>query len=209
MAIFTLGFDEKFALRALIRRNIDKNDLIVILTPAGRRDTRAEKAVNNLISILKQIVGEPRVERIEIPVEDFTKAVSIVRNIILSRPERPVYINISGSMRALVIETLGGALLSGVDAEIEVEFEDGSHVISFKPSHLCGERIDSLDMRILSEALKGIELAELAEKLGEPKPTIWRRVKKLEERNMITTERKGRKLRIKTTEKGMLYITSS
>ena len=83
MAIFTLGFDEKFALRALIRRNIDKNDLIVILTPAGRRDTRAEKAVSNLISILKQIVGEPRVERIEIPIEDFTKAVSIVRNIIL------------------------------------------------------------------------------------------------------------------------------
>lgn len=206
LALFTLGFDEKFAIRALLRRGLRSEDLVTVLIPEKRRDPRTDKAISLLDMFLKTALGKANMHILEIPIEDFSLAISKIRSYIISRPERPIYANLSGSMRVLVIETLIAIISTGLDAEIEVEAEDGSLIVSFRTWEILPERLDNIDLEILKRSLEVISLPELSKQMNMPKSTVWRRVVSLSKKGLIEIYREGRTMKLKTSRKGSFYI---
>lgn len=204
--MFTMGFDEKFAIRALMRRGLEPKDLVAILIPKSKKDPRAEKALKAIETFLNTVFGKPNIAILEVPIEDFPAAVSTIRRFILGSSERPLYANLSGSMRILVVEALAAIITSGVDAEIELEAEDGSTIVSFRAWDLLPAELDTIDIEILRRTVGGISLPDLARELNMPKSSVWRRVASLERRGLLTTSRRGRSLWVSITTKGLLYI---
>ncbi|MEM4649771.1 MAG: CRISPR locus-related DNA-binding protein, partial [Candidatus Bathyarchaeia archaeon] len=58
--VITLGFDEKFALRAITRRGLKPEDEIIIVT-SKPSDERTEKAFQNFTTILKKVFLNPKI----------------------------------------------------------------------------------------------------------------------------------------------------
>ena len=147
--INTFGFTETAVLAPVIKLGFDKNDLIVLLIPQGLADQRTLNATENLRNYLRTLIGEEiQFESVEIPVNDFIMGVTKVRDLIKSYAKRgTIYINLSGGMRILVLETYTAALIAkklGVDVrftEINLEGATGSvKILSMFPVQKLDEK---------------------------------------------------------------------
>jgi DNA-binding MarR family transcriptional regulator len=110
-------------------------------------------------------------------------------------------------MRLLVVEALCEALISRVPMTIEVESEDGKALAAFSTDDLSFPEIDELDRRIMESLARGVRtLGWLSEELGISKPTVWRRLRRLERAGMVKLSKGRRKeIAVDLTERGRLY----
>ncbi|MCF8884320.1 MAG: CRISPR-associated CARF protein Csa3 [Candidatus Nezhaarchaeales archaeon] len=206
--IITLGFDEKFALRAIFRHGLKANDKILILMPE-KSDPRAEKA----FSIIQQIVGnsfpEVSIEKIYIPSQDFPKAVSVLRKLALNvlREGEKVILNISGGQRIVILELLTGFL--SVDArnvEVEIESEDSSTMAIFPLEMMRKMDLDQEDIKILEILAQSPKnFNQICLILNLSKSSVWRRLRKLMELGLIEKKEKTYQL----TELGYSRISQN
>lgn len=189
----TFGFDERFAIRALMRRGIRGAVRIAVLVPEEGEQERLERALSVLNDFVTQYVTERGIERLAVPVEDFLGSVLMLARTFRSWTERPVVLNLSGGMRLLVAEALSAALLSRVPMTVEIESEDGKVLAEFSTTVLTLPETDEVDRQIIESLGYGaMTLGLLSERLGLSKPTVWRRLRRLAEAGLLELS-KGRK----------------
>ena len=180
--VITLGFDEKFALRAIFRRGLRAGDKVILVVPENE-DPRAEKAFSTLQQFVFRSVPEVSVERFRIPAKNFPKAVSLVRKLAsnLLRSGEKVVLNLSGGQRMVILEVLAGFLSHGVsDIEVEVESEDSSAIATFPLTMMTNIGLDHEDLEILKAlAHSPMKFTQIYSELSISKSSAWRRLKKL------------------------------
>ena len=199
----TFDSDEKFAVKALLRHYSERRRVVAIV-PEGYQDDRALSVLNDFV---KRYVNEEGVELIKVPIGDFHGSVLTLARTFRSWAERPIVLNLSGGMRLLVVEALCAALISRVPMTVEVESEDGEALVAFSTDDLSFPEIDEVDRQIIESLARGVRtLGLLSEELGISKPTVWRRLRKLERAGMVKlSQGKRREVVVSLTERGQMY----
>jgi uncharacterized membrane protein len=110
-------------------------------------------------------------------------------------------------MRLLVVEALCAALISRIPMTIEVESEDGKALAAFSTDDLSFPEIDKDDRQIIESLARGVRtLDPLSGRLGISKPTVWRRLRRLERTGMVKFSKgRRREIAVELTERGRLY----
>jgi DNA-binding MarR family transcriptional regulator len=90
---------------------------------------------------------------------------------------------------------------------VEAESEDGKALVAFSTDDLSMPEIDELDRRIMESLARGVRtLDPLSERLGISKPTVWRRLRRLEKAGMVKLSKgRRREIAVVLTERGRLY----
>ncbi|QIW23753.1 CRISPR locus-related DNA-binding protein [Sulfolobus sp. S-194] len=194
--VVTLGFDEKFQIRALMRRFTDLEKVIIV---GSFDDERAKKALESFESVLKS--AQVNYELVEVDPHDFYDTIiTITRKIINNNKGRRFVLNISGGMRILIIEVLFAFIFSGLEAEVEIESEDFNTVVSFRLSDMYPVHLTQDHLRILMSIKDGYtSVNSIHLRINLSLSTTWRRLKELREMGLIDDENK-------LTVKGELVI---
>jgi DNA-binding transcriptional ArsR family regulator len=90
---------------------------------------------------------------------------------------------------------------------IEVESEDGKALAAFITDDLSIPEIDEVDRQIIESLARGVRtLGLLSEELGISKPTVWRRLRRLERAGMVKlSKERRREIAVDLTERGRIY----
>ncbi len=203
--VITLGFDEKFALRAIARRGLKEGDSVwVILSQPV--DERAERAFNHLSEILNKMFNNLEIKHFKIEPRDLVQALLKLCEIFNTRKNDKFILILSGGFRALIIETMLTATLLKLNAEIDIEFEDSSSIISFPLKMNQPIEINDIEKRILKELKENpLTLSKLVVKTGLNKTTLWRIVKRLVESGYLKVDKNTYSL----TELGVIAVSIS
>lgn len=195
--ISTLGFDERFTLRAIFRRGLKVGDKIVIVMPE-KNDPRAEKAFSTLQQIISNSIPEVKIEKIYIPSHDFARSVSFLRKIALMflQDEKKVVLSLSGGQRIVILELLAAFLSIGArEVEVEIESEDLSMTSIFPLGMMMKIDLDQEDIKILESLVESPKkLSQIYSILNMSKSSTWRRLKRLIEFGLIERAKKMYKL---------------
>ncbi len=197
--VVTLGFDEKFAVRALMRRGVRQEDGVVVFLPREEvRDERAANALKSLRGIVEGLVGSG-LREVELEVGDFVSAVSTVRSTVLSYGPSEVYGSLGGGMRALVVEVLAGLLmLEGVRVYVDIDLESGRGYVTV-PLHVFKAPRKERWVSILKLLEAGEGVRGVAEKTGLSPATVSREVREMKALGLVDDE-------LRVTEDGLLYL---
>jgi len=193
--VASLGFEERFLLRAVIRRGVKENDKIVVIMPE-KGDPRGEKAFQTLKELLDKAFPQIELIKHEVNVQDFYGAISNLRNLLNKlNLENNIVLNLSGGQRLLILEILAAALSLGINAELEIETEDSSVYLTIPIKTMHQLKLDRIDQEILRKvAERGeIRLKDL-EELKIPKATLWRKLNRLTEDGLLEKDRDRYKL---------------
>ncbi|MCR6692322.1 MAG: CRISPR-associated CARF protein Csa3 [archaeon YNP-LCB-003-016] len=207
--ILSLGFDERFAIRSILRTGLSSGDKVLIFTAEPIVD-KAEKALQIVLEFLKKYFEGVEYEVISIPTKDFERSVSMIgeRLMKLKSLGYDVILNLSGGMRSLIIELLVASTLVGLKGVVEVELENLEGYLSFT--------IDVLRIRApLKEEYKSvlnaiieageINLSQLSRKVAMAKSTIHKIVKKMIEEGLVEYEKVGKEYRLKARTIAKLF----
>jgi uncharacterized membrane protein len=90
---------------------------------------------------------------------------------------------------------------------VEVESEDVKVLVTFSTNDLSFPEVDELDRRIMELLARGVRtLGLLSEELGISKPTVWRRLRRLERAGMVMLSKgRRREIAVDLTERGLIY----
>ncbi len=192
--VVTLGFEEKYALRALMRSSLGRGDRFIIILPDDKHPRR-EKAYNFIVEeIVKKVFPELEVERVEVNVRDFYGAIHRIREL-LKGLKGKIVLNVSGGLKILILEVLAAASSLGLeDAEVEIEDIDSEDIdvreapfVRAPLKVMYPVKLDDSDLEILRKAREKGELTlkEATEEFGAPKATLWRRLNRLVEHGLL------------------------
>jgi len=214
--VSTFGFTESLVLAPIIKLGLTKDDRLIILTPAGLgNEERTRNALRKLREMLNAISGGTfNLKTTKIKITDFADSVRQIRELITKEAEegREVHINISGGMRALIIETYTATLLARTTkenikfTELELEGSTGNiKIIPITPQ----KRLNKTKKKILKELAKEkkpMEMKKLSEKTRLSLPTISRNLKELTANQLIALKKEKRKILAQITKEGKLFI---
>lgn len=194
--VVTLGFDEKFQIRALMRRF---NDLEKVIVVGSFNDERAKKALESFENVMKS--AQVNYELVEVDPHNFYDTIiTITKKIINKNKGRMFVLNISGGMRILIIELLFAFIFSGLEAEVEIESEDFNTIVSFRLSDMYPAHLTQDHIRILMSIKQGYtSINSIHKRVEMSLSTTWRRLKELREMGLIDEENR-------LTVKGELVI---
>ena len=206
--ILTLGFDEKFCYRAILRHGIKEGDKIILIT-AGLVE-KVKKAYEWIKAFVERSY-DVEVRLIQIDVKDFTKAIREVMHILDEFKGYNLIVNLSGGMRALAVIMLLALMIKPIrNVKLEIELEDFSGLIEI-PQHLLriheirqnltDEKIEIL--KLIAQGLKDVK--SLSKALKKDVSTIRRHISSLEELGLVEVE-KRKPLKVKTTELANLML---
>jgi CRISPR-associated protein Csa3 len=212
--ILTLGFDEKFAIRALMRAAPLKDDEIVVIIPAIK-DERCKKALDSLKSFC-DITGGAMFDVKEVPITEPEIAIATIYRTFSQKLKngKRLYLNLSGGMRALILETLAATLAAArhiPDIKVEAELENFGGIAEFALSHFMLSPPGSLDLSILTcirelEAIcKHATLDAITSKTRIPRSTVYRRLLDLVEKGYVKLERRGKRVVYSLTDLGRMW----
>jgi len=207
-AILTLGFDEKFCYRAILRHGIKEGDKIILIT-AGLVE-KVRKAYEWIKAFVERSY-DVEVRLIQIDVKNFTKAIREVMHILDEFKGYNLIVNLSGGMRALAVIMLLALMIKPIrNVKLEIELEDFSGLIEI-PQHLLriheirqnltDEKIEIL--KLIAQGLKDVK--SLSKALKKDVSTIRRHISNLEELGLVEVE-KRKPLKVKTTELANLIL---
>ncbi len=205
----TLGFEEKFAVRALVRRGLGIGDCVIALT--GPIIDKVRKAIEYLGNFLKYFEGiEFNVIEVS-EVYDFVDAVYKIKSIItktLTKYER-VYVNLSGGMRALVIEVLTATCLLPrelklrVSIELDTEDDKATVEIPIELNLLINPPELGAKEKVLAEIVRSgeLDIYTLAQKLGKDVTTLRRQIDFLKSLGLVKVTYRPLKVTAKNVAK--------
>jgi CRISPR-associated protein Csa3 len=213
--IITLGFDEKFALRAIVSRGLRENDEILVLMPTASdkySQSKAEKAFDNLKQFIEKVQAT-KIKRVELDVKDLARAVSGIKKEIKESYQKEVYANLSGGMRILIIEVILALILLGIEAEIDIDLEDMGGTVTLYSSYFMKEYLDWIDHLILLSLLGDEkDIGQITEKIKKDladtdaippsRVTVWRRILLLEKKMLVKHSSHGKTRLYSLTKKG-------
>ncbi|MEM0330943.1 MAG: CRISPR-associated CARF protein Csa3 [Candidatus Bathyarchaeia archaeon] len=204
--IATLGFDEKFCYRAILRHGIKEGDEIILIT--AEKVEKVEKAYEWIKRLIQTSFSEKvNIRLFEVSVESPEEAIKRVVEIIKSVEGR-IVVNLSGGMRALVAIVLIACIIADVNARIELEKEDFSGIVEFHSQLI--KLIKSPPTGVEFEILKLIErgfkrVNEIAKELEKDESTIRRHLMGLTRDGLVEAEKK-KPLVLKLTGLAKLFL---
>jgi len=200
--ILTLGFDERFAIRALLRTGLGRGDEVLILL-AEPLDERAIKAWRTVKEFISKYLTGVNIRSIKVNVSDFYGSIRrIAKELKASvNKESELIVNLSGGMRVLIVETLAALQLLKLEGVAEIEFENFMGSVTF-PLKILRLNVKDEDKAMLKFILtRGIStLAEVANGLGISKSSAHRKVWRLANLGLLKVTRRGRLLLCEPTE---------
>jgi len=192
--VTTIGFDERFVVRALIRylENID-HFIGILSTPIEQRALQAISNIKNFID--KYVVDSGKrlaYEFIEIDITDPYEAIARLKRIFT--PNNEYVVNLSGGMRALTIVTFIAFIISRARGEIEIELENLQGRISIDPRIITAGPLSSDEEKIVN-TIKKLGRATYRDIMKEteiPRATLFKHLSSLRSRGVIDQQREGR-----------------
>lgn len=186
--ILTLGFDVKFQLRALVGRAKGLEKVAIV---GEFKNEKAKNALDTVVNFLNT-VNLPY-DIIEVNIHDFQDIVTKVAKYILSNPGKEFLANLSGGMRLMIIAVLTAFLLTGIDAELEIETEDFTTVYNFRVKDIFPLSIPLTNDHI--EVLKALDegfnsVNSISRRTGIPLTSTWRRLNELRKDGLIDDSNK-------------------
>jgi CRISPR locus-related DNA-binding protein len=192
--VTTIGFDERFVVRALIRylENID-HFIGILSTPIEQRALQAISNIKNFID--KYVVDSGKrlaYEFIEIDITDPYEAIARLKRIFTSNNE--YIVNLSGGMRALTIATFIAFIISRARGEIEIELENLQGRISIDPRIVTAGPLNSDEEKIVNtiKKLGRATYRDIMKETGIPRATLFKHLSSLRSRGVIDQQREGR-----------------
>ncbi len=214
LVIFPVGFDEKFIVRALVRKRecldgLEEGDKLVAVVPEDyEREQKTVNAIKAIESIASPIVGEGNIVVLEVPMENEEIALTIERAIEENlTPDGIVLAVLSGGMRPLLVATLL-ALLGIKDARVIVEsdFENLSGHISLELGSFLAPHNRRWE-KILCGLLEGKSVRTVARELGVSPATISNELKGMARYHLVRAEKPdGRIPKYFVTRAGKTYL---
>jgi len=202
--VATIGFDEKFVIRALIRHQEEIDAFIGILSKPV--DQRAAQAADNIKGFIERYVrdrGRSLAYRFEeVDPSDPYLAISSLKK--LFKQEDEYILNLSGGMRALVVETLTAFIASRARGVIEIELENFTGRIVIDPRVLTASPLNAEEERIVA-AIRKLGRAtykDIIRETGIPRTTVFKHLSSLRSRGIIAYQREGRTTYYTLTEIG-------
>jgi CRISPR-associated protein Csa3 len=191
--VTTIGFDERFVVRALIRylENID-HFIGILSTPI---EQRALQAISNIKSFIEKYVVDSgkklTYEFVEIDVADPYEAIARLKRIFT--PNDEYIVNLSGGMRALTIITFIAFIISRARGEIEIELENLQGRISIDPKIITAGPLNSDEEKIVNtiKKLGRATYRDMMKETGIPRATLFKHLSSLRSRGSLISREKG------------------
>jgi len=214
LVVFPVGFDEKFIIRALMRRReefggLGTGDRLMAILPEGyEQEQRTVNALKSIEDVASPLVGKDNVIRLEVPMrsEDIVLAIKkgIEDNL---TSDRVVLAVLSGGMRPLLVATLLALLgLKDTRVIVESDFENLSGHISLELGPFLAPKSRRWEL-ILCGLLKEKSVRAIAEELGVSPATISNEVRKMLKYNLVQAEKdRERTPRYLITNAGKTYL---
>lgn len=212
--VLTLGFEEKFPLRAVVRHGIEEGDLLVVVT--GPFTDKTRRALESLKDIVEKIAGsgvEVRVLELE-PSCGFTCALAKIYDELakLGSSDSEVVASLSGGMRVAVLAAFAAMqLLSlrGRRVKVELETEDSSMLLEVPQPilrlHRLAADLTEEKLRLLGALVPEATVEELARATGRNTSTVRRHLKRLEAEGLVAPKGKRPK-KYALTPEGLLLL---
>ncbi|AFK22396.1 CRISPR-associated CARF protein Csa3 [Pyrococcus sp. ST04] len=210
LAIFPVGFDEKFIIRALMRNQTKKGDKLLAVVPKGyEKEEKAVNALRAIRDITVPIVGEENFKVIELLTTNGENMVLEIKNAIednLTEDKRIIAI-LSGGMRPLnVVILLATITVDNTRVKVESDFENLSGFISLELGPFLAPR-NIRWINILCGLKTGKSVRKIAEDLGVSPATISRELKDIQRYSLVEEiSGKNRPLGYTLTRAGVLYL---
>ncbi len=217
--VATVGFDEKFIIRTIIRHSRDLSK--IYLVTAEPIDSRAEKALLTIKQFVETILRSYEKEDLNneikrdlevyvyrVNISDFYNSVALIRENCFSSSEAEYVVNLSGGMRALILATLAAFLISNVKGVVEVELENFTDVITIDPRLFKIVFLDEYKRKIIKSIhnRKETTYKDILKDTGIPRATLFRNLKELREQGLITFNRVGRESYYRLTDLGKAFV---
>ncbi|MCX7796686.1 MAG: CRISPR-associated CARF protein Csa3 [bacterium] len=198
----TLGYDEKFVIRSLIRNGLSAGDSILLFAPKDYlQDDKAVKAIEIIKGMVSRIVPdiELRIEEYDL-FRDFPEEVSRIRNVIKGYEFDEIVACLSGGMRALIFSILFTLLTFSGNLKIivEIEFENLEHYIRV-PLSILKTPYSNRWVMILDFLSRSMSLRKISQITGLSLATVSRIVKDIRSFGLINEENV-------ITEEGIFYL---
>lgn len=203
--IATLGFDEKFCYRAILRHGIKEGDEIILMT--AEIVEKVEKAYEWIKKLIQSSYSDKVVvQLIEVDVKSPVDAIKKVAEII-EKAEGKIIVNLSGGMRALVIIALLACIMNP-KVNIEIETEDFSSLLEIPNSllSLVKSKLSDSNMEIILAIRDGLRTVhEIAKSVRKDESTVRRQIQELEKMGLIAVE-KRKPLVVNLTKLAELFL---
>jgi len=205
--IATLGFDEKFCYRAILRHGIKEGDEILLIT--AEIVERVEKAFEWIKRLVQTSFSDRvKISLIKVDLKAPERSIKAISDQISSADGR-VVVNLSGGMRALVVMVLLACIMSSKrEISLEIETEDFSHLLTISGDllRLVRRPPSSIHLEILKLVKGGVRKSEsISKELRKDASTIRRHLAELEELGLLEAE-KRKPLIVRPTKLSELFI---
>ncbi len=213
LVVATLGFEEKWAIRAVLTYGLEPGDKILVVTgPVIDKVRRAYESIKRIADM----VGDVDVKLLSLDSPcSFVENVARIRSMLIRHAQSMdnIIIVLSGGMRALILSLYTAILFLPVDIRekisiVRIDLEDGSCSIEI-PLELL-DLVETWSPGALAPILeivyrrREVSIEDIAGYTGKDRTTIRRQVAKLAELGLV--ELSGRPLMVKTTELTKLYV---
>jgi len=195
LVVFPVGFDEKFIVRALVRKREDhdglgRGDKLIAVVPEGyEKEQKTVNAINSIKSIASPIVGEENFLILEVPTnnEDIILKIkkAIEKNL---TTDRTIIAVLSGGMRPLIVATLLAIIgIKDTRTRVESDFENLSGYISVELGPFLAP-YNRRWVKILCGLLEGKSIRAVAKELGVSPATITNELKEITKYHLVKPE---------------------
>ena len=191
--IATLGFEEKFCYRAVLRHGIKDGDVIILFT--AELVEKVERAFDWIKKLIQSSYGESvKVDLIQLDPMDPVKSIKRVLNVLDDLSDFRIIVNLSGGMRSIVVYVLLACMMRIKEGmRIEIEAEDLSGVTELDPKMLIlikeGAKEEWLHiLRHIAEGKRDVKL--LAEAMGKDESTVRRQLFTLKKYGLIEIKKR-------------------
>lgn len=204
--VSTLGFDEKFTIRSLMR-NMDGLSKVITIV-AEPIDEKAQRALSIVKDFIERFMESIPYESLTVDPLIAYDTISKLKEKFRESPASNYVINVSGGMRALIIELITAALLAKISGEVEIELENFRGVIKLPLKLLCMHPLSSEEYKVLKALTdKGPTTSkDLMKVLEVPRSSFYRYLRELIRKGLVIEEREGRRTIYITTELAKIVV---
>ena len=208
--ILTLGFDEKFCYRAILRHGLKEGDKIILIT-ASLVD-KVKEAYEWIKKFIEKSYGRDiGVELIEINVKNLEESFIKIIKKLKELEGYEIILNLSGGMRALLAIVLISLTLYPIrNIKIEIELEDFSGIVEIPQEFFqikeIGAKLAKERREILLKIKEGcFDVKSLSKSLKKDESTIRRHIYVLNKLGLVEITRK-KPMKIKLSKLGEILL---
>lgn len=196
------GFDTRHVVSSIVEHGISDDDRVVIVAPeTNKGDERFESSREKVRQLLAD-VGDAAFETLFVDHIDFRSTTLEIASFIAEQ-EDDIFLNASNGAREILLATIFAGMfqrehIAGFDIYSDVDETNIGAELPFPVS------VNEDEQQLLRAVSEDITLQELADTLGLEYSTASRRVKRLEEKQLLETEKQGRTKQIRLSFTGEL-----